>query len=240
MAIAAVLAGLNAIGSVASGVQSNQNRQKAKSVINRAYELGRQRLTLRQGDQAQVNAERLGARGLAPGVRLTRPPQAVGYGSGLDAAKRDSRAARNAVVRATRAPVTPMGPSRMRRIADASRGVADADAAVVDARTRGEPEVDVTTARTLGEQNALDLAHEQQLEQNAMREQARQAKAGVDAGYAQSLVGTIGNGIGSTLQIAATPYGDDAAFGVDPVDPLRRGAWAQPAVDRFTIFNQTG
>lgn len=104
----------------------------------------------------------------------------------------------------------------------------------------GVPALPVTGARTLGQQQQVDMAREQQLEQNALLEQRNAARAGVEAGYAQSLAGTIGGAVASGIQGYQTGQAFNAFRGIDPIDPLRRGAWAQPQVDALNIYSQRG
>lgn len=49
------------------GVQANQERQRSKGVIGKAFGIASERLKLRQGDVRQDTGESLGARGLTQG-----------------------------------------------------------------------------------------------------------------------------------------------------------------------------
>lgn len=186
MGLGAVLAGVQLVGSAASAIQGNQNRQKAKGQIDKAFRLGRERLATRQQDQRRTQAESLISRGLTQGgIRL-----------------------------------------RTRPVAD-SRGGAES----------------VTGARTLGEQQQLDLTREQQVEQDALRQQRNAARAGVNAEYTQGLVGAIGSGVAGAVNAFAVdrmrprdeaPAGAPSSvgeFGIDPIAP-----WEPVRTDTFNVW----
>lgn len=213
-----VLAALPVVGNIVSAVQGNQNRQRAKGEINKAYQLGQQRLTLRQGDQRRGQAESLVARGLSNGGG--RIGRAVGP--------------TNINAWANNAPgYTPTGTAQPRRGSDRTLAVV----------SQGTP-VRPGSARTLGEAQSRDLRSEQQLEQDAMRQQRDAAIAGVDAGYTQALVNAGGNAIsgainayGAMQPMGGTPAKPDygkGAFGIDPVSPW--GSGYGPQVDDFNVI----
>lgn len=217
--IALALKALPAVGQAVSAIQGNQNRQRAKGEINKAYRLGRERLDLRQGDIRRAQAERLGAQGLAQGgVRLRTAPVRP---RGEVTAQPGYTNANGTTVRLN--PAIDQGPGTVR-----------------------QAPVSVTGARTLGEQRQLDLQREQQLEQDAMRQQRDNALAGVDAGYTQSLVNGAGQAVAGTLNAMQTPPG---AFGIDVRDPLKTADWGKgvgggtmgpdapgTSVDKFNTF----
>lgn len=93
---------------------------------------------------------------------------------------------------------------------------------------------------TLGEQQQFDLQREQQLEQDALKETRDATRSGIDAGYNQQLVGQIGNTIAGGIQGYQTGQMYNAYKGIDPVDPLGRGAWANKAVDELNVFTRSG
>lgn len=203
---------LNLIGSAASAVQGNQNRQRAKGQIDAAFKLGRERLQTKQQDLRRSQAESLVSRGLAQGgIRLRTKP--------VDATNR------------VMAQPGYAGPSGVRIVMNPK---IDPGPGTV----RNAPET-VTAARTLGEQQQLDLAREQQVEQDALVQQRDAARAGVDAGYAQGLVGAIGSGVSGAIDAYRVgqmkPPAVRGEFGIDPIAP-----WEQGTVDNFTIFNQRG
>ena len=202
MALPLILAGLQVAGGIAGAVQGNQQRQKAKGEIGRAYELGTRRLALRQGDVRQGVGESLVARGLAQGGnrRLSTAPE----------------------TRGTRTMV---------------RGTALGKPIPVVAPVTQRP---VTGARDLGGQAMTDLAREQQLERTALKQQRDSAVAGADAAATGALVGGIGQAVAGGIQGYQTGTMYNSFAGIDPVDPLRRGAWAQPAVDAFNLYNRQG
>lgn len=53
--------------------QSNQEKQRQKGIIGKAYKLGRERMNLRQGDVRNSVAENLGQRGLTQGGDVRDP-----------------------------------------------------------------------------------------------------------------------------------------------------------------------
>lgn len=212
MALPLILAGIQVAGGIAGGIQANQQKQKQKGVIGQAYRLGRERLNVRQGDQRRGQAEGLVARGLAGGG-----------------------------VRASNRAVSPVTPGRVISVAP---GTSPADAlrgrGPGVTRSAGTPRVSVTGARTLGQQQQLDLTREQQFEQDALLEQRNAANAGLSADATNALVGNIGGAIGGAIQGYQAGQQYNAYKGIDPVSPLERGAWSQPAVDALNVFNQSG
>ncbi len=218
-AIATILKALPAIGQTISAIQGNQNRQRAKGEINKAYRIGRERLDLRQGDIRRTQGERLAAQGLAQGgsIRLrTAPVRPEG-----EVTARPGYTRNGVTVRLS--PGLDPGPGTVRAGSEV-----------------------VTGARTLGQQRQLDLAREQQLEQDAMRQQRDAAIAGVDAGYTQALVNGAGMAVAGTLNAMQTPPG---AFGIDVRDPLKTADWGKgvgggtygpdapgTSVDKFNTF----
>lgn len=210
MGLPLALAAIQTIGSGVSAIQGNQNRQKAKGQIDAAYRLGRERLATRQGDQRRTQAESLISRGLTQGgIRLRTRP-----------------VQRTNAVLSQREGVTPDG-TRIRL-----------NAAIDPTTVRNAPEA-VTGARTLGEQQQLDLAREQQVEQDALYQQRNAARAGVDAGYAQGLTGAIGQGVAGAVDAfrlgQVKQQAEQGAFGIDPIAP-----WEQTRVDQFNTFTQSG
>lgn len=209
-----VAGGVALAGGGASAITANQNRQKQKGVIGRAYDIAKQRQAIGQRDVRQSTAEGAGARGLAGAGDVN-----AGSGNGV-------------------APLTT--PS-------------------------------VGGAHTLGGQQGVDLAREQSLEsQNLENEKAgtladinAAANAQEVAGIAGGIEGAASAGVaagtlksGSTVSpIAAaygsstpapvgpttSPYGNSSAFGVDPVNPLGRGAWSAPSTtggfNKFSLDN---
>lgn len=212
MALPLILGALQVAGGIGGAIQGNQQRQAQKGFIDRAYKLGRQRLDVRQADQRGGQAESLIAQGLAGGgnIRATRTP--IRY-EGEGEAPINQLAARSGIIRSMDFDRPP--PS-------------------------GAPAVSVAGARTLGEQRQLDLMREQQLEQNALRESRDSARAGVNAAYTQQLVGQVGNAIAGGIQGYQTGQIYNAYRGIDPVDPLGRGAWSNRAVDELNIFERSG
>jgi hypothetical protein len=189
---------------VAGAVGANQTRQRSKGIISNAYKTGQERLGLSQLDTRQQVAEQSGGRGLTGGGDVT---------SG-----------------------TAVGP--------------------------GET-VGVGGAHTLGGQQTLDLRREQALEQTGMKNQEQAELSGVNETANQSMINAgaagIGAGVnameaGSTLNAmkanpASLPSGVSAGAalsgdqstpypgsfrGIDPVNPLGRGAWANPAAGGST------
>lgn len=212
MALPLILAGIQVAGGIAGAIQGNQQKQKQKGVIGQAYRLGRERLNVRQGDQRRGQAEGLVARGLAGGG-----------------------------VRASNRAVSPVTPGRVTSVArgtgpvDALRGTGPGIT-----RSGGTPRVGVTGARTLGQQQQMDLTREQQFEQDALLENRNAALAGLNADATNALVGNIGGAIGGAIQGYNAGQTYNAYRGIDPVMPLERGAWSQPAVDSLNIFERTG
>lgn len=220
MGLPLILAGLQVAGGVAGAVQGHNTRQKVKREIGRAYELGRERLNLRQGDIRQGTGESLVARGLAQGgnVRLGR--------AAVPTNATEVRAATNAN-------------RHINRFVRQQRGPQQTPVTAV-AVPSAVPAVSVRGARDLGGQVALDLAREQQLEQNALKQQRDAAFSGANADATNALVGGIGQAIAGGIQGYQSGQMYNAAFGIDPVRPLERGAWAMPSVDALNIYNQRG
>lgn len=240
MGLPAAIAAINLIGSGVSAIQGNQNRQKAKGQIDAAYRVGRKRLDTRQGDIRRSQSESLISRGLAQGgIRLrTAGIAPTGEGAGQPTrVARESRAqiSRNVQEMNRLAMTDPRRLKLMRETAAAAAARPGAIAAA--AANTGAPEMPVTGARTLGEQQQLDLAREQQVEQDAMRQQRDAAKAGVDAGYAQGLIGAIGQGAAGTVDAfrlgQVRQQAEQGAFGIDPIAP-----WEQGTTDKFNVFTQ--
>lgn len=245
MALPAIIAGLNVIGSAASAVQGNQNRQRAKGEIKKAYKLGRERLALRQGDQRRGQAESLIARGLSNGGGRTA--RAVMPSMVDDTKVQKATKDMNVAIRQASE-----GPNRF--TGGAMRNPAATSTAITNAITQRTATVDALTAaanaakvqnggaRTLGEAQARDLQREQQLEQNQMLQQRNNALAGVDAGYSQSLVNAGGNAIAGAINAYGSMQGGPmekpdygkGAFGVDPVSPWSKGYG--PSVDSFNVI----
>lgn len=217
MALPLILAGLQVAGGVAGAVQGNQNRQKAKGEIGRAYELGQKRLALRQGDVRQGTAESLVARGLAQGgnVRLGRAVQP------LNTRERETVARQNATYS-----------SVAKQMGIPTNRAQPIPAAVAP--------VSVRAARDLGGQVTADLAREQQLEQNAMKQQRDSALAGADAAATGALVGGIGQAVAGGIQGYQSGQMFNSFNGINPVDPLSTPQWSRPAVDSLNIYSQRG
>ena len=206
----AVAAGSAVVG----GVQANQERQRKKGVIGKAYDVAGQRLKLRQGDVRQGTAESLVARGLSTGsdvsgAAIPRPAQPKGTVPGL----------------------------------------------------RSAP-------HTLGEQQMADLGVEQSLEAKDLAERKGADYSAVNAEANSSMIAAAVNGIGAGVGLRGALQGGDARSpvgaggngvmvdtpppggavkypgsfaGVDPVDPLGRGAWKSPATTGgFNVFNEPG
>lgn len=218
------------LGAVQAGfgaVSANQRKQRNKGLIGRAYSQGRERLNLLQGDTRQSFGEGLVSRGLHLGGNV-RASGAV--------------------------PITNEG----RRInVNEAFGHRNSQAGVI---SQGAPAVSVRNAYDLGSQQQTDLRREQQLEQNEMRTAYDTAIANNDAAGFNEQVNAIASGINTatglddalgnlnsvnSVQSAfgqpmkpPTPY-PNAWGGVDPVDPLGRGAWAQPpgSVSDFNVFS---
>lgn len=256
MALDTILKAIPIVGSVVSAVQGNQNRQRAKGEITKAYTLGRQRLDLRQGDIRRTQAERLASRGLAQGgIRLRTAPIAPAMvdGTKVDRATQDM----NVAIRETREAGRRRGANGQNPAADAARiqdAIAARDTAVETLNTTANAgRINLGGARTLGEQQQLDLAREQQIEQDGMLQARNNALAGVDAGYTQALVNGGANAIAGTLSAMQTPAG---AFGIDPRDPLKTADWGKgvsgveygstygpptgTTVDKFNTFDRKG
>lgn len=207
------------IGTTAAGaISANQQRQRAKGQIGKAYAAGRARLDLRQGDTRQSFAEDLTARGLANAGDVT-----VGRS------------------------VSPEGGSG------------------------GSPAIRLGGARTLGEQQSVDLRREQQLEQTAMRDEKDASVANVNAQTDQAMVNAGIQGIsagisakgaahelsaigatgspaisaayGKGTMVDSPPPGAPSPYngwgGIDPVHPLRRGTWSGTQGD-FNLFHEVG
>jgi hypothetical protein len=189
-----ILGALQVGGGAAGAIQGNQNRQRIKGEIGKAYKIGAERLRLRQGDQRQSSGESLVARGIATGgnARFRRGPGIT------EGTTRGIRWTRNTPTPAT-------GPG----------------------------------IRTLGDQATADLTVEQYLEQSAMRAQRDSAYAGADAAATNALVGGIGQAVAGGIQGYQTGQMYNSFRGIDPVNPLSRGAWAAPPMtaDQLNVFS---
>lgn len=223
MGLPLILGALGALqvgGQIAGAIQGNQQRQAQKGFVDRAYTLGRKRLDARQGDQRASQAEGLIARGLAGGgLRTSRTPIRFEGEGGREAGN-----------------VPPAIQQAYKRLTGRDYPVERTAVTAVE----GAPAVSVAGARTLGEQQQMDLMREQQLEQNALRETRDSARAGVNAAYNQQLVGQVGNAIAGGIQGYQTGQIYNAYRGIDPVDPLGRGAWSNRAVDELNVFERSG
>ena len=62
-----IAAGAGVLRAGVGAIQANQEKQRQKGIIGKAYKLGQKRLNLRQGDVRQSVAEQSGARGPAQG-----------------------------------------------------------------------------------------------------------------------------------------------------------------------------
>lgn len=221
MSLPLILGALQVGGQIAGAIQGNQQRQAQKGFVDRAYKLGRKRLDVRQADQRGGQAESLIAQGLAGGgnIRATRTPIRYEGEGGREASN-----------------VAPAIQQAYKRLTGRDYPVERTQVEAME----GAPAVSVAGARTLGEQRQLDLMREQQLEQNALRETRDSARAGVNAAYNQQLVGQVGNAIAGGIQGYQTGQIYNAYRGIDPVDPLGRGAWSNRAVDELNIFERSG
>lgn len=237
MGLPLALAAIQTIGSGVSAIQGNQNRQKAKGQIDAAYRLGRERLATRQGDQRRTQAESLISRGLTQGgIRLrTRPVEREGAGG--PRVPNVGAIRMRAAIDLQRLPMN--DPRRVQAMRDAANPRAAHARALEASKAAGAPVESVTGARTLGEQQQLDLAREQQVEQDALFQQRNAARAGVDAGYAQGLTGAIGQGVAGAVDAfrlgQVKQQAEQGAFGIDPIAP-----WEQGTTDRFNIYSQSG
>lgn len=194
------------LGSAAvGGVSANQERQRKKGIVGKAFGIAEQRQRLRQQDVRQSIGESLGARGLAAG-----------------GAVRDTGA------------VSGVTPS-------------------------------VAGAHDLGGQQMADLAREQSLEVQDTAARKNSELSNVNAEANSSMIGAAVNGIstavglksslnesaaagtpgvGSGVMVDSAPGGNrypGSYGGVDPVDPLGRGAWKSPATTGgFNKYNEVG
>jgi len=239
------LAAAYGLGRAAFGaIQGNQTRQRNKGLISQAYRTGRERLDLTQGDVRQNVQESAVARGLAGGggVRASGPVHPTG-GGGVGSAGYKTKTSY-----AMRVPGHPQF------------GVTPTVTQV--GGERAAPPVSVSGAYDLGSQQGSDLAREQQLEQTDLVRQKDAALAGNDAEYANTLVGSAAAGVAGAGDVANaygamkapgvtdafgagrlpegttapdTPY-KNAFMGIDPVNPLERGAWARNA--DFNVYGR--
>lgn len=225
MAIGAVVAGLaRGIGGAVAG---NQQKQKNKGLIGKAYQEGRKRLNLVQGDTRQSFGEGLTARGLHMGGNVRA--------SGAVKPEQEGVKVTASINRDLIRPGIPMG------------GINSPFSPIKHAYSRvTNPTVDLTQATDLGGQQQADLLREQQLEQNELRTAYDTAITNNDAMGFQNVVGNIAAGIDTGSMIAnafgvrqqAARY-PGSAFGIDPVDPFRGGPWAPDSpVSTFNIFDQ--
>lgn len=216
MALGLILAAAQLAGGGLKAIQANQERQRQKGIIGRAYGIARERQARRQQDVRQGTAESLGARGLT-------------QGGGITAA-------------------APAGPRT--------------------AIAQGTPATFGRTPHTLGEQIGVDNEREFSLERDDLnsREEMmraginREADAGIAGGITDGITGAIsaysgaqdpGGGSGSPITSAfgrgtmvdtpakgvSSPY--NGWGGIDPIDPLGRGAWKSAATTGgFNVFNE--
>lgn len=219
--IAVGVAGVSLIGGGAKAVQANQAGQRNKGIIGKAYGLARQRQTEHQQDVRQGSAESLWARGLGQGGGA-----AVG------------------VPTRTAVPKTAAGVSPI--------------AAAYQPHSLGEQ---------MGADNEREFGFERE-DLNSREDMAKagvsqQASAGVASGIADGVTGAVSsyNGVQKPAGLdsnAASPiasaYGKGVMVdtpppvsspytnsfgGIDPVDPLGRGAWSGGGTTGgFTAFNQ--
>lgn len=220
------------IGGIAEGiagaVQANQRRQRAKGVLTKAYTMGQQRLNLSQEDERQSGAESLVRRGLGarPGV-IARPtqPTLTTDGSG--------------------APVKTFSP--LFNQVSAANGV----------RMLPGGSLDVGGATTLGQQNVKDRGREQVLEQTDLRTNYDNAMQDNNNAATDAEIASIAGGVGTALSGVASSYAAPAAAatmatsagpqkamsdlasrsygGINPVNPLEGGAWAQ-STRNFNVY----
>lgn len=219
MALPLILAAASAIGGGIKAIGANQERQRNKGIIGRAYGIARKRQATHHQDVRQGTAESLGARGLAQGGGVTAAP-AVGP--------------RTAVPKGT-------------PISNAYRP-----------RTLGEQQ----QADNEGE---FDLERQ---DLNSREEMAKaginqQANAQIAGSVTEGVTGAIANyygaqkiggdddaspiaaAYGKGTMVDTLPKGSSSSpypssfMGIDPVDPLGRGAWKSPnTTGGFNVFNE--
>lgn len=180
---------------IVGGVQSNQERQRKKGIIGKAYAIGEQRLKLRQGDVRQSVQESLGARGLTQGGAGARDlaSQTVSDLAHEQDLERQDLASRKA--------------------GSYSDVNAEGDAGIVGSVVRG-------AQTTFGLADALH-----------------------QGGGTPGTPGAARAG-GAGVMVDTPPPGSASAYpgsfgGIDPVDPLGRGAWKSAATTGgFNVFNE--
>lgn len=232
-----------AVRGAVGAISANQTKKRNRGIIGKAYQAGRKRLDLTQGDTRQSVAESLTARGLAQGgnVRLGGPVSFEGQNTTQMTPGR-------AASPLTQLPSSVGGMGGMARTRIQQAFAPRPQTGFVPHRLKeGEGTVDVTQATDLGGQQTADLAREQQLEQNDLRMAYENAYDTNNANALNEQLGSIAQGIEgayglyNAMQLGKppTPYAS-AWGGIDPVQPLDRGAWAQPeSTSEFNVFGKT-
>jgi hypothetical protein len=213
-----ILAGAQLLGGGLKAVGANQERQRNKGIIGRAYGIARERLARRHQDVRQGTAESLNARGLSAGVTAAGP-------------------------RGPRTAIPKGGPSPI--------------AAAYQPHTLGAQQTADNEQEFALERKDLDSREEMA---RAGINQA--ANAGIAGGITEGVTGAISSyygaqnpagdggspiasayGKGTMVDTPArgassSPYAN-SFLGIDPVDPLGRGAWKSPdTTGGFNVFNE--
>lgn len=182
-----VLAALGAGQGAAGAIEANQERQRQKGVIGRAFDIADKRQLIQQRDVRQQQGENLVARGLTGGGGVsTEAPAYMGTPTKAEVLNR-TRALFSKALGAGAAPAT--GPAA--------------------------PPVGVP--HTLGAQVTSDLGKEQQLEQQDLNAQREAALSGVNAAANAAEVGSIASGIQSGISGWASGTGWGGIDPVNPI-----------------------
>lgn len=194
-----VAAAIGGVSAIAGGVQANQNRQRQKGIIGKAYALGQQRMNLGQLDARQRVAEQSGARGLDAGGDVTTGA-AVGPGATPGVGGAHTLGAQQTADLAREQTIEQTG-LKNESEAQLSNVNEEASQQIINAGVGGI-EAGVQAKSGLSALNALKT----------------QTPGTAGATPMASLSGDA----------TSSPY-PNSFGGIDPVHPLGRGAWAGPA-----------
>lgn len=220
----------------AGAIGANQRRQRNKGLISQAFRSGNQRLARSQADERQSQGEQLLARGLAQGGDVNTGRVA---GVSHDMPGLVSQGAK---------PLTGFGAFGDSVLKRSGIGVTPGDT------------TSVSGARSLGGQQIADQHREQVFDTTDLRTNYANELQDNDQQATNEMLGAVAGGLGTAFRAynagqsyAAAPdprtvnnglpagvtQGRDlsttAYGGIDPVNPLGRGAWARKSVDSFNV-----
>ena len=221
MALGLILAGASLLGGGLKAVGANQDRQRNKGIIGRAYGIARKRQAVHHQDVRQGTAEGLVARGLAQGGGVTAAP-AVGPRTAVPKGSPISNA------------FQPRTLGQQQQVDNENefgleRDDLDSREEMAKAGINQQANAQIAGGVTEGVTGAIANYY------------GAQNPAGGDfgAGDASPIAAAYGKGtMVDTAPRSSSPY-PSSFMGIDPVDPLGRGAWKSPGTTGgFNVFNE--